>query len=136
RLNRGTAPAQAFAGANVSGLPAPRSIDMRRMEISSGGQQVPPPLLAMFSLPQGRGRIVPAPNGAGWFVVFHAERTAGDASQQPQLITTTRNEFSNSAADEFAQQFARAVELRGNVQRNAEAIQRTRARLSGEAVAQ
>lgn len=136
RLNRGTAPAQAFAGANVSGLPAPRPIDMRRMEISRGGQQVPPPLLAMFSLPQGRGRIVPAPNGAGWFVVFHAERTAGDASQQPQLITTTRNEFSNSAADEFAQQFARAVELRGNVQRNAEAIQRTRARLSGEAVAQ
>ena len=87
----------------------------------------------MFSLPQGRARIVPAPNNAGWFVVFHAERTPGDASQQPQLIATTRNEFSTSATDEFAQQFARAIQGRAEVERNQEAITAMRNRLAGTA---
>lgn len=135
QLNRGTAPAQAFAAAQPR-LPAPQAIDMRRLEISRGGQQVPPPLLAMFSLPQGRARIVPAPNNAGWFVVFHAERTPGDASQQPQLIATTRNEFSTSATDEFAQQFARAIQGRAEVERNQEAITAMRNRLAETAGAQ
>jgi peptidyl-prolyl cis-trans isomerase D len=134
-INRGTAPAQAFAAAQPR-VPAPQSVDMRRVEISRGGQQVPPPLLALFTLPQGRARIVPAPNGAGWFVVHHAQRTPGDASQQPQLIATTRNEFSNSAADEIAQQFARAVEARSTVDRNTAAIQQMRNRLAGNASAQ
>ena len=104
---------------------------MQRMEIARGGQQVPPPLLALFSLPQGRARIMPAPNGQGWFVVHHAQRTPGDASSQPQLIQTTRNEFNNSAAEELAQQFARALEQRFEVERNDEAIARVRRRLSG-----
>lgn len=106
---------------------------MRRLEISQGGQQVPPPLLALFSLPEGQARIVPAPNGAGWFVVHHATRTAGDASEQPQLIATTRAEFSSSAAEEVAQQFARAVQARSRVERNDAAIQQMRARLAGNA---
>ncbi|MDQ8757966.1 SurA N-terminal domain-containing protein [Sphingosinicella sp. LHD-64] len=133
QINRGTAPAQAFSAAQPR-IPAPQSVDMRRLEISRGGQQVPPPLLALFTLPQGRARIVPAPNGAGWFIVHHAERTAGDASEQPQLIATTRNEFSSSAAEEMAQQFARAVEARTQVERNQDAIQRMRARLAGNAL--
>ncbi len=132
RINGGTAPAEAFAAAQPR-LPAPQAINMRRLEISQGGQQVPPPLLALFSLPEGRARIVAAPNGAGWFVVHHATRTAGDASEQPQLIATTRAEFSGSAAEEIAQQFARAVQARSRVERNNEAIQRMRARLEGNA---
>jgi len=129
RLNGGTAAAQAFAG--QTGVANQQSINMQRMEIARGGQQVPPPLLALFSLPQGRARIMPAPNGQGWFVVHHAQRTPGDASSQPQLIQTTRNEFNNSAAEELAQQFARALEQRFEVERNDEAIARVRRRLSG-----
>lgn len=135
QINRGTAPAQAFAAAQPR-LPAPQAVDMRRLEISRGGQQVPPPLLALFSLPQGRARVIPAPNNAGWFVVFHAERTPGDAGQQPQLIATTRTEFSNSATEEFAQQFARAIQGRAQVERNQEAITAMRNRLAGTAGAQ
>ena len=129
RLNGGTAPAQAFAG--QTGLSSPQAINMQRLEIARGGQQVPPPLLALFSLPQNRARIMPAPNGQGWFVIHHAQRTPGNAASQPQLIQTTRNEFNNSASEEIAQQFARALELRFEPQRNDEAISRVRRRLSG-----
>ena len=132
RINGGTAPAAAFAAAQPR-VPAPQAVDMRRLEISQGGQQVPPPLLALFSLPEGRARLVAAPGGAGWFVVHHATRTAGDAGEQPQLVATTRAEFSSSAAEEIAQQFARAVQTRSRVERNDDAIQRMRARLTGNA---
>ena len=131
RINGGMPPAQAFAAAGTT-LPAVQQIDVRRLEISRGGQ-VPPPLMAMFSLPQGRARILAAPNGQGWFVVHHAERTAGDASSQPQLIQTTRTEFNNSASEEMAQQFARALEMRAGVTRNDDAIAAARRRLTGAA---
>ena len=108
-------------------------INMQRLEISRGGQQVPPPLLALFSLPQGRARIMAAPNGQGWFVIHHAERTPGDANTQPQLIQTTRTEFTTSAAEEMAQQFARALEMRAGVTRNDDAIAAARRRLTGGA---
>jgi len=130
RINRGMPAAQSFAAAGVQ-LPPLRQINMQRMEMSRGGQQVPPPLLAMFSLPQGRARIQAAPGGQGWFVIHHEQRTAGDASSQPQLIASTRTEFNNNSAEEMAQQFARALELRVGVTRNDAAIAASRRRLSG-----
>jgi peptidyl-prolyl cis-trans isomerase D len=63
RINRGTAPAQAFAGAGVRLQPVQR-ISARRIDIARPGQPVPPPLVMMFSLPKGRARILEAPNGA------------------------------------------------------------------------
>ena len=72
-------------------------------------------------------------HGTGWFVVHHAERTAGDASDQPQLIATTRAEFTNTASEEIAQQFARAVELRTEIERNQDALAAARRRLLGGA---
>lgn len=133
RINRGTAVAEAFAQAQPR-LPQPEQVEMQRLEISRGGQQVPAPLLTLFSIPQGRAQVIPAPNGAGWFIVHHAQRTPGNASSQPQLIATTRAEFSNSAPEELAQQFARAVELDSGVERNTEAIARARQRLMGSAL--
>jgi len=131
KINRRMPAAQAFAEAQA-GLEAPRAVDLQRLEISRGGQQVPPPLLALFSLPQGRAQLLPAPNGAGWFIVHHVQRTPGDASARPELIATTRAEFSQSAGEEMAQQFARAVERQLGAERNDEAIARTRQRLLGD----
>ncbi|HEX8640693.1 MAG TPA: peptidylprolyl isomerase [Allosphingosinicella sp.] len=128
RINGGLAPAQAFAQAQPR-LPAPQAVDLQRLEISRSGGQAPPPLVALFSLPQGRAHVMEAPNGAGWFVIHHAQRTAGNASGQQQLINTTRAEFATSAAEEIAQQFARAVEIASDVERNAEAIRAVRRRM-------
>jgi peptidyl-prolyl cis-trans isomerase D len=134
RINGGMPPAQAFAQAQPR-LPAPQSVDLRRLDISRSGQQVPPPLITLFSIPQGRARILPTPNNAGWFIVYHAQRTPGDAATQPALIASTRTEFGNSASEELAQQFARSVELRSQITRNEEAIRTAGQRLGGGAAA-
>jgi len=129
-INRGTAPAQAFA-AGHAGLPAPRTVTLRRQDLASAGRQTPPPLLALFTLPQRRARFVPAENNQGWYVVYHQQRTPGDASSEPQLVSVTRAQLNNGAPDEIAQQFARAVELQSRINRNDREIATVRSRLLG-----
>lgn len=133
RINSGTPAAQALAEAQPR-LPAGRHIDMRRLDISHQGQQVPPALIALFSIPQGHARVMPAENNAGWFIVVHESRTPGDASTNAALIQTARTEFGSSVNEELAQQFARAIELRSDISRNQEAIRRARQALTGAAV--
>jgi peptidyl-prolyl cis-trans isomerase D len=132
QINAGMPPALAFAQAQPR-LPAARPVEIRRLEISRQGQQVPPPLVTLFSIPQGRARVIPADNNAGWFIVVHQQRTPGDASATPQLIQSTRTEFTGSASEELAQQFARAVEMKSDVSRNQQAIVRARRQLGGGA---
>ncbi len=129
-INRGTAPAEAFAAARPA-IPAPRAITMRRQDLSRAGGQVPAPLLALFSLPEHRARLVHAPGGEGWYVVHHQQRTPGDASDQAELVNVTRAQFNNSAPDELAQQFARAIELNSRISRNEREIAAVRARMLG-----
>ncbi|TMJ19249.1 MAG: hypothetical protein E6G92_05490 [Alphaproteobacteria bacterium] len=133
-INSGTPAAQAFAQAQPR-IATVRPIEIRRLDISRQGQQVPAPLITLFSIPQGRARVIPGENGAGWYIVVHEQRTAGDASGTPQLIQSTRTEFTSSASEELAQQFARAAQARGEVSRNAEAIRRARQALGGGAAA-
>jgi peptidyl-prolyl cis-trans isomerase D len=133
-INSGTPAAQAFAQAQPR-IPTIRPIEIRRLDISRQGQQVPAPLITLFSIPQGRARVIPGENGAGWYIVVHEQRTPGDASGLPQLIQQTREEFTRSASEELAQQFARAAQSRSQVTRNAEAIRSARQSLGGSAPA-
>ena len=130
RINAGTPAAQAFAEAQPR-LAAPRQIDQRRLDISRSGQQVPRELIGLFSIPQGRARVIAAEGNAGWLVVYHQQRTPGDASAMPQLIQQTRAQFSAEGSEELAQQFARAIELKSEVSRNQDAIRRARQQLGG-----
>lgn len=130
RIQGGMSPSQAFAQAQPR-IEAPRAVNLQRLEISQSGQQAPAALVTLFSIPQGQAQIMAGPNGVGWIIVHHAERTPGNVADRPELIATTRAEFANSAAEELAQQFARAIELASEVERNEEAMQRTRRRLLG-----
>jgi peptidyl-prolyl cis-trans isomerase D len=132
RINSGTPAAQALAEAQPR-IQNARQVDLRRGEINRQGQQTPPALLVLFSLPEGRARVVPAENGAGWFIVFHAHRTPGDASTNAALVQQVRTQFNGSTGEELAQQFARAIELRGDVSRNEQAIIAARRQMSGNA---
>lgn len=130
KINAGTAPAQAFAQAGVP-LPPLEPINARRIEIAQGQQGVPPPLAMMFSMKRGTAKLLEAPGGAGWFVVHLATTEAGDARSQPQLVQTTRQQFNQVAGDEYAQQFAKAVERQVGVERNADAIAELKRQLMG-----
>jgi peptidyl-prolyl cis-trans isomerase D len=130
RINRGTAPAQAFSGAGVRLQPVQR-ISARRIDIARPGQPVPPPLVMMFSLPKGRARILEAPNGAGWFVVHTETTIPGDASAQAQLVEATRTQFERTLGEEYAAQFAVAVRSRLKVERKDAKIRALKQQLGG-----
>ncbi|HEX9931358.1 MAG TPA: peptidyl-prolyl cis-trans isomerase [Allosphingosinicella sp.] len=147
RINAGVPLARAFAEAGVR-LPAPQPVNVRRVDISRREQQAPPPLVMLFSIPQGRARILQAPNGAGWFVVHLEQRTPGQANcprtpvpagQQPpegcQLIQMARAEFSGQAGTEYTEQLARAIQQGVAVERNEQAIRNMRQRLQATTVA-
>ena len=132
RINAGTPAAQAFAEAQPR-ISNTRNVDLQRVQLSHQGQQVPPPLIALFSLPQGHASVLPAENNAGWYIVVHVRRTPGDASTNPALVQSARTQFNSSVSEELAQQFARAIVLRSDVTRNEEAIRRARQQLTGNA---
>jgi peptidyl-prolyl cis-trans isomerase D len=130
KINRGMAPAQAFATAGMRLQPTQR-ISARRIEIARPGQPVPPPLVMLFSLPKGRAKILAAPDGAGWFVVHTESTVPGNAAGQPQLIQATRTQFERILGEEYSEQFARAVQSRLEVERNEGKIRALKQQLQG-----
>lgn len=124
RINEGMAPTQAYAQAGMS-LPASETVTARRFQIARAGQQVPPPLTILFAIPQGRARMIPAPNGAGWIVIHHQRRTAGNADSDrdgAQIATSMRQELNEAMTGEMQTQFARSVRAVVEVERDEERI--------------
>jgi peptidyl-prolyl cis-trans isomerase D len=132
RINGGMAPAQAYAQAGLA-LPAPQTVSARRFQVAQAGQQVPPPLTILFSIPEGRARTIVAPDGAGWIIIHHQRRTPGDAGTDPRgsdLIATTQQQFTESISRELQAQFAAAARTVVEIERNEERINALRQRMT------
>lgn len=134
RINAGTAPALAFAQAQVK-LPPVQTLTATRREIARADSQVPPPMAMMFSLPQGKARLLPAPDGRGWFVVYLDRIVPGDATKEPGLIQAVRNQFGAILGEEYARQFTAAIRDSLEIQRNDEALRKLKAELAGPGAA-
>ena len=131
RINGGMAPAQAFAQAGVR-LPAPQPITLRRLQIATPGREVPPPLRVLFSIPQGRARVLAGPNGTGWIIVHHQQRSPGNAASDPQgaqLVTSMQGDLGQSFGPELQEQFARGITASTEISRDEERIGALRQRL-------
>lgn len=133
RINGGVPIARAFAEAGVR-LPAPESIEARRIDVARRDPQVPPPLAALLSLPHGRARAVAAPNGI--YVVNVLSSTPGRATCPPgqsapanegcAAIQDARGGLQAQMGGEFTEQFARAAQRAVAIRRNEEAIRAAR----------
>jgi hypothetical protein len=112
-------------------------VDQKRVDLLRRGAEVPAALAALFSLPQGRARAVPAPNGV--YVVTVTERIAGQANcpagQQPagaqasegcQAVQGARADLQAQMGGELAEQLARAARNSIEIRRNEDAIRRAR----------
>ena len=130
KINAGMAPAQAFAEARVK-LPAVQPVTAIRRDIARQGGQVPPPLAMLFSLPRGKARLLPAPNGAGWFIVYLDKIVPGDAAKEPALIDAVRGQFNEVIGNEYMEQFTRAIRSRADVKRNEDAFRALKRQLGG-----
>ena len=135
RINGGATPAAAFAQAQVK-LPPLQPLTASRRDVARANAQVPPPLAMMFSLPRGKARLLPAPDGRGWFVVYLDKIVPGDASKEPGLIQAVRSQFSSIIGEEYARQFTAAMRAGMKIERNDEALRKLKSDLSGPGAAQ
>lgn len=130
KVARGTPMGDAVADAGIS-LPPPQRLARRRLELTALGGNVPPALGMMFSLSEGRSRMVANPEGKGFVIVKVTKITPGNANLQPGLISRTQTEFQQAAANEYAEQMSRAIEADVGVERNESAIAAARKRITG-----
>jgi peptidyl-prolyl cis-trans isomerase D len=135
KINAGTAPAAAFAQAQVK-LPAVQTITATRREIAQRNAEVPPPMAMLFSLPRGKARILAAPDGRGWFVVHLAQIVPGDARSEPGLIEAVRGQFATIIGDEYAQQLTASIRAGMKIKRNDEAVRQLRKEMLGPGAGQ
>jgi peptidyl-prolyl cis-trans isomerase D len=91
---------------------------------------VPPPLAMLFTLGQGRARMVADPQGRGFYVVKVNKIVPGNALNQPAMIAQVQQEFSDALSSEYAEQFMAAIRKADGVKRNEDAIEATKKRIT------
>ena len=132
KVNGGTPAAVAFAAA---GFPPPRptgATQLDLMRLGQSGQQIPPPLRALFQLAPGKSQLVALP-GAGWFVVRLDRIVPGNQSLLPSMTSAMQGELTRSVGDEYVEQFANAARADVKLTRNPTAIQALARQFSGAA---
>jgi peptidyl-prolyl cis-trans isomerase D len=111
-------------------LPPVQPITARRIQISQANAAAAAPLRMLFSLAQGRSRLVADPEGRGFFVVKTNKITPGNALSNPLLIAQTQSEFQRAVGNELAEQMVAAMQADQGLKRNEEAIAASKQRFS------
>jgi peptidyl-prolyl cis-trans isomerase D len=129
KASRGMPLADAVKQSGIA-LPPVRPVAARRIEIANANGQVPPPLRLLFTLAQGKSRMISDPGGRGFYVVKTNTITPGNAFAAPGLINRMQTELQEGVQDEYAHQFMAAIRATMKVQRNESAIATEKARLT------
>lgn len=131
QINGGTPVREAFAKAGVP-LPPVQTVTMKRFQANQAGEKLPPPVRLMFSLPKGKAKTLPAPQGSGWFVVIAEQATPGAAAEiEPLLKANGERLFDQPAPLVMLEQMTLAAEREAKVRRNQGAINALKAKLAG-----
>jgi peptidyl-prolyl cis-trans isomerase D len=122
--------AQAVAAAGTP-LPPVQKLNARRLQISQADPAVVAPLKMLFTLTQGKSRMVADPQGRAFFVVKNNKITPGNALSSPSLIAQTQAAFQQTATDELGAELLAAMKADQGVKRNEEAIAASKQRITG-----
>ena len=131
-VRKGTPMARAVADLKVS-LPPVQPVDMNRARLTAGGQQVPPPLMLLFSMAQGTVKTLSGERNQGWFVVALDKIDAQPVPANDPVVASARRELGRLSGDEYAQQLRGAIRAEAGVTRNKDAIRALRTQLGGSA---
>lgn len=107
-----------------------QALKSRRIQVAMAQGPVPAPLKMLFTLGEGKSRMIPDPKGRGFFIVKVDKIVPGDAILQPSLIGQVQSELQQSVSDEYARQFLAAIREQMNAKRNESAIQSMKARMA------
>ena len=106
-------------------------VSARRIQLSQFQGNVPAPIAMLFSLGQGKARMVAGSQGEGFYVVKVNKVIPGNALNQPSIIGQTQQQMSDPLSQEYGQQFLNAMRGMIGVKRNEKAIQAAKTRISG-----
>ena len=112
-------------------LPPASKAVVQRLQLVEMGAKVPPALNLMFSLAQGKSRMIADPQGRGFVIVNLTRIIPGNATLQPSLVAQTQSEFQQAVSSEYAEQFIRALEVELGATRNDKAIAVSRKKILG-----
>jgi peptidyl-prolyl cis-trans isomerase D len=113
-------------------VPIPvESVSARRIQLAQFEGQVPPPLAMLFSLGEGKARMVAGSEGEGFYVVKVNRIIPGNALTQPTLITQTQQQIQEALSQEYVMQFLQAMKEDVGVERNERAITKAKRRIAG-----
>ena len=121
---------KALAEAGVA-LPPVQKIAARRIQISQANPDALAPLRMLFSLTQGKSRMLADPKDRGFFIVKTNKITPGNAMTAPALIAQTQTEFQRAVSDELGQEMLVAMKADQGIKRNEKAIEAAKQRFSG-----
>ena len=120
----------AIAAAGVN-LPPVRMVNARRIQLNQANADVVAPLKMLFTLAEGKSRLVADPRGRAFFVVKNLKITPGNALSNPTLITQTQAAFQETASEELGVELLAAMKAEQGVKRNEEAIAAAKQRITG-----
>ena len=127
---RGTDLSAALATLGVA-LPPLQPVNMGREQLNAAKQQIPPPLLLLFSMAQGTTKLLPAPDNRGWFVVTLKSIVPGKVNPADPMLQPAQRELGQLAGREYSQQLAAAIRKELGVKRNEAAIRALHNQLTG-----
>ena len=130
KVARGTDIKQATAAAGAS-IPPVQDLKARRLQIGQANPNVAAPLKMLFTLMQGKSRMVADPQGQAFFVVKNNKIIPGNALSNPSLISQTQTAFQQTSTQELGTQLLAAVKAEQRVKRNEEAIAASKQRITG-----
>ena len=111
-------------------LPAVQPLGGRRIQIAQANGQIPPALRMLFTLGEGKSRVVPDVTGRGFIVVKVTKIIPGNALLQPALIGQMQGELRQALSQDYAEQFLAALKADLKVRRNESAIAATKKRIT------
>jgi peptidyl-prolyl cis-trans isomerase D len=129
-IKQGAKLPQAAAALNTP-LPPVQAINMNRRQLASAGQQVPPPLMLLFSMAQGTVKALKGENDQGWFVVALDRIETQDIKADNPLVPLAQRQLSQITGNEYVEQLRTAIRAQVGVERNAAAIKAVREQLGG-----
>jgi peptidyl-prolyl cis-trans isomerase D len=106
-------------------------MNARRIQLSSAPADAVAPLKMLFTLAEGKSRLVADPQGRAFFVVKTLKITPGNALSSPTLIAQTQAAFQQTASDELGAQLMAAMKADQKVKRNEDAIAASKQRITG-----
>ncbi len=114
-------------------LPQPQPVDLNRQDlVTQQNQQIPPPLVLMFSMAEGTAKRLEAASDLGWFVVELDDISTDEIATDDPLVAAAQRQLQTTIAEEYRQQVTRAMRDELGVERNDAAVEAVRKRLLGE----